>query len=59
MLLAEKPLERIVQEQLLLANYGINISESNQMALFEMETYVDLAITDRKQQIELMKLGRA
>ena len=55
----EKSLERIIQEQFLLSSYGINISESNAMALFEMEAYLDLAIKDKKQQLELLKLGRA
>lgn len=45
---------KITQEQFLLATFGISITESNDMVDFEREAYVDLAIKEKKMQLEMM-----
>ncbi len=45
---------RITEEQFLLATMGISITESENMVNFEREAYVDLAIKEKKMQIEML-----
>ena len=47
-------LARITEEQYVLATSGISITESEQMADFERSAYVDLAMREKKMNIQLM-----
>ena len=57
--LFDMELEGIIEEQFLLAQYGISVSESNWLADFEREAFVDLAIKDKKQKLEMLEAGAA
>lgn len=47
-------MENIIEEQFLLAKNGISLTESNKLADFEREAYVDLAIKYLKSQSETL-----
>jgi len=52
-------LESLMEEQFLLAEYGISISESNHLADFERYALVDLALKREKQKLEMIQAGAA
>ncbi len=47
----------LVQEQFILAKFGISLTESNMLADFEREAYVSLAMDYMKQQNEALSLS--
>ena len=47
----------LLEEQFLLARYGISITESNMLADFEREAFVSLAIQHIKRQNESLSLS--
>jgi hypothetical protein len=52
-------LSNVVRSQFLLAQYGINITESNQLAFFEYEVFLNLALEQEQQKIDEMKAESA
>ena len=52
-------LASVVKSQYFLAQYNVGISESNQMALFEYEAYLNLAMEDRQREINEIKAENA
>jgi hypothetical protein len=57
--LFEMDLPALMDEQFLLAQYGISIMESNHLADFERYALVDLAIKKEKQKLEMIEAGAA
>jgi hypothetical protein len=49
-------MSRITEEQFVLATMGISLTESENLMDFEREAYVDLAIKEKKNQLELFAM---
>jgi len=48
----EGTLSDVVRAQFLVAQYGINISETNQLAIFEFDAFFNLAVEQEKRKLE-------
>ena len=48
----EGELADVVRAQFLVAQYGINITESNRLAIFEFDAILNLAVEHEKRKLE-------
>jgi len=48
----EGTLSDVVRSQFLVAQYGINITESNQLAIFEFDAFFNLAVEQEQRKLE-------